>query len=160
MRFAGDQNGARTKRPLLLPSRRVGGLRCGGRRPMVAGHARREQAGAQVDKYMNHPDGRPHRRRMDGTRYSGVITDWQSTPWGDAQLTRLPGVREWLREEAIAADQFDLEMQLLGLGRVRAARFGERLAVLQALGSQAADLVPGRVQQRLKAREWRARARL
>ena len=67
----------------------------------------------RTDKYLNKPDGRPHRRKMDGTKYTDERTDWQSTPWGDAQLTHLPGVREWLREEAIAADKADLEMQLL-----------------------------------------------
>ena len=67
----------------------------------------------RTDKYQNKPDGRPHRRKMDGTRYPDENTDWQSTPWGDAQLTHLPGVREWLREEAIATDKADLEMQLL-----------------------------------------------
>ena len=67
----------------------------------------------RTDTYENKPDGRPHRRKMDGTRYDTPKTDWQSTPWGDAQLTHLPGVREWLREEAIATDKADLEMQLL-----------------------------------------------
>ena len=66
-----------------------------------------------TDTYENKPDGRPHRRKMDGTRYDTEKTDWQSTPWGDAQLTHLPGVREWLRENAIATDKADLEMQLL-----------------------------------------------
>ena len=65
------------------------------------------------EKYRNEPDGRPHRRKMDGTCYDDVRTDWQSTPWGDAQLTHLPGVREWLRENAIATDKADLEMQIL-----------------------------------------------
>ena len=72
-----------------------------------------ENKPGRTDKYKNKPDGRPHRRKMDGARYPDEDTDWQSTPWGDAQLTHLPGVREWLREEAIAADKADLEMQLL-----------------------------------------------
>jgi hypothetical protein len=72
-----------------------------------------ENKPGRTDKYENKPDGRPHRRKMDGARYDTEDTDWQSTPWGDAQLTHLPGVREWLREEAIAADKADLEMQLL-----------------------------------------------
>ena len=67
----------------------------------------------RTDTYENIEDGRPHRRKMDGTQYDTQKTDWQSTPWGDAQLTHLPGVREWLREEAIATDKADLEMQLL-----------------------------------------------
>ena len=49
------------------------------------------------DVYVNEDDGRPHRRKMDGTRYPSKVTEWKSTPWGDAQLTHLPGVREWLR---------------------------------------------------------------
>ena len=72
-----------------------------------------ENTKKRTDTYENKPDGRPHRRKMDGTRYDTEKTDWQSTPWGDAQLTHLPGVREWLREEAIATDKADLEMQLL-----------------------------------------------
>ena len=72
-----------------------------------------ENKPGRTDTYQNKPDGRPHRRRMDGTRYAHERTEWQSTPWNDAQLTHLPGVREWLREEAIATDKADLEMQLL-----------------------------------------------
>ena len=72
-----------------------------------------ENTKKRTDTYENKPDGRPHRRKMDGTRYDTPKTDWRSTPWGDAQLTHLPGVREWLREEAIATDKADLEMQLL-----------------------------------------------
>ena len=72
-----------------------------------------ENTKKRTDTYENKPDGRPHRRKMDGTRYDTEKTDWQSTPWGDAQLTHLPGVREWLRENAIATDKADLEMQLL-----------------------------------------------
>jgi hypothetical protein len=72
-----------------------------------------ENLPGRTDKYENKADGRPHRRRMDGTRYPDEKTDWQSTPWGDAQLTHLPGVREWLRENAIATDKADLEMKLL-----------------------------------------------
>ena len=72
-----------------------------------------ENRPGRTDKYQNTPDGRPHRRKMDGRKYDHVQTEWQSTPWGDAQLTHLPGVREWLRENAIATDKADLEMQLL-----------------------------------------------
>ena len=72
-----------------------------------------ENMPGRTDKYQNKADGRPHRRRMDGTRYPTEQTDWQSTPWGDAQLTHLPGVREWLRENAIATDKADLRMQIL-----------------------------------------------
>ena len=72
-----------------------------------------ENRPGRTDTYQNKADGRPHRRKMDGTKYANENTDWQSTPWGDAQLTHLPGVREWLRENAIATDKADLEMQLL-----------------------------------------------
>jgi hypothetical protein len=39
--------------------------------------------------------------------------DWFSTPWGRQQLTHLPGVRDYLRNMAVAADNASYDMNLL-----------------------------------------------
>lgn len=42
-----------------------------------------------------------------------LLTDWRPTNWGNAQLTHLPGVREYLREMAEHQDKAELDMNLL-----------------------------------------------
>ena len=49
------------------------------------------------------------RRDMSGNQLDG----WKPTWWGPHQLTYLPGVREYLREQAILADKNSLDMNKL-----------------------------------------------
>ena len=49
------------------------------------------------------------RRDMHGVRVDG----WKPTWWGPNQLTYLPGVREYLREQAIRADKNSLDLNTL-----------------------------------------------
>ena len=49
------------------------------------------------------------RRDMHGQRVDG----WKPTWWGPNQLTYLPGVREYLREQAIRADKNSLDLNTL-----------------------------------------------
>ena len=116
-RFKADDNMDDIQKYVYLQEQVQAGVQAEAEADLVSGfrawlqgtHAENRRTGT----YQNVADGRPHRRKMDGTRYPDEETDWQSTPWGDAQLTHLPGVREWLREKAIATDKADLEMQLL-----------------------------------------------
>ena len=53
-------------------------------------------------------------RGRDGSEVPGELKDdWVHTPWGRKQLTHLPGVREYLRAQKIAAVQRDLELNML-----------------------------------------------
>ena len=47
------------------------------------------------------------------TAAGALMRGWKPTWWGNAQLTHLPGVREFLREEAMAADDESFAMNLL-----------------------------------------------
>ena len=63
-------------------------------------------------------DGRAERKRIQATEnpdeYVGSRLDgWTPTWWGKAQLTHLPGVREYLREQKIRATEHELDMNLL-----------------------------------------------
>ena len=49
------------------------------------------------------------RRDMHGQ----IVNNWKPTWWGPNQLTYLPGVREYLREQAIRADKNSLDMNVL-----------------------------------------------
>ena len=49
------------------------------------------------------------RRDMHGQ----VVNNWVPTWWGPNQLTYLPGVREYLREQAIRADKNSLDLNVL-----------------------------------------------
>ena len=49
------------------------------------------------------------RRDMHGQ----IVNNWVPTWWGPNQLTYLPGVREYLREQAIRADKNSLDMNVL-----------------------------------------------
>ena len=49
------------------------------------------------------------RRDMHGK----IVNNWIPTWWGPNQLTYLPGVREYLREQAIRADKNSLDMNVL-----------------------------------------------
>jgi len=63
-------------------------------------------------------DGRAERKRIQATEnpdeYVGSrLDEWTPTWWGKAQLTHLPGVREYLREQKIRATENELDMNLL-----------------------------------------------
>ena len=49
------------------------------------------------------------RRDMHGQ----IVNNWKPTWWGPNQLTYLPGVREYLREQAIRADKNSLDLNVL-----------------------------------------------
>ena len=57
------------------------------------------------------------RNAPGGGTGSGNVTDrmdnWKPTWWGQASLTHLPGVREYLREQAVNANEHDFAMNLL-----------------------------------------------
>ena len=70
-------------------------------------------AGVHEDNYLpkryDNKKGGAIRRDMRGK----TLDDWVPTWWGPNQLTYLPGVREYLREEAMNADQNSLDMNKL-----------------------------------------------
>ena len=70
-------------------------------------------AGVHEDNYLpkryDNKKGGAIRRDMRGK----TLDDWVPTWWGPNQLTYLPGVREYLREEAMKADQNSLDMNKL-----------------------------------------------
>ena len=70
-------------------------------------------AGVHEDNYYPKPydntKGGAIRRDMHGEK----LDDWVPTWWGPHQLTYLPGVREYLREQAVKADQNSLDMNKL-----------------------------------------------
>ena len=57
----------------------------------------------------NNAAGGGVRRDMHGQ----VVNNWVPTWWGPNQLTYLPGVREYLREQAIRADKNSLDLNVL-----------------------------------------------
>jgi hypothetical protein len=59
--------------------------------------------------YDNERPGAPMRRDMLGDKLDGWVPTW----WGPHQLTYLPGVREYLREQAILADKNSLDLNTL-----------------------------------------------
>lgn len=67
--------------------------------------------------YKNLPGELQRRRtfRKDGENWlpGDAWDDWRHTSWGAASLTHLPGVRDFLRAEKIAAEKTDLRMNLL-----------------------------------------------
>ena len=69
--------------------------------------------GVHEDNYKPKPydntKGGAIRRDMTGKQLDG----WHPTWWGPHQLTYLPGVREYLREQAILADKNSLDMNTL-----------------------------------------------
>ena len=74
------------------------------------------------EEYVN-AEGKPVRRWVmrtkeaedaeGGYKVGQARVGWKHTPWGRAQLTHLPGVRDFLRNQKEAAARKDLEMQLL-----------------------------------------------
>ena len=70
-------------------------------------------AGVHEDNYYPKPydntKGGAIRRDMSGERMDSWVPTW----WGPSQLTYLPGVREYLREEAMNADKNSLDMNKL-----------------------------------------------
>ena len=60
-------------------------------------------------KVYNNDGGGAKRRDMQGTE----VKDWKPTWWGPHQLTYLPGVREYLREQAVNADKNSLDLNVL-----------------------------------------------
>jgi hypothetical protein len=60
-------------------------------------------------KYDNNRPGAAMRRDMLGKK----LDNWTPTWWGPNQLTYLPGVREYLREQAILADKNSLDLNTL-----------------------------------------------
>lgn len=77
-------------------------------------------SGAHVDNhkpsiYKNAPD-KPRRFHVidDGKHKLGTdMRDWQPTWWGTRQLTHLPGVREYLRNDYLEKKQHELDMNML-----------------------------------------------
>ena len=69
--------------------------------------------GVHEDNYYPKPydntKGGAIRRDMSGERMDSWVPTW----WGPSQLTYLPGVREYLREEAMNADKNSLDMNKL-----------------------------------------------
>ena len=70
-------------------------------------------AGTHEDNYMpkvyDNTKGGAIRRDMSGHQ----LDNWKPTWWGPHQLTYLPGVREYLREQATLADKNSLDMNKL-----------------------------------------------
>jgi hypothetical protein len=67
------------------------------------------------EKYVNQP-GKPVRRqtyRIGDEVIAAVKDDWRHTWWGAAQLTHLPGVRDYLRRNAMEVAKADVYMNLL-----------------------------------------------
>jgi hypothetical protein len=60
-------------------------------------------------KVYNNDGGGAKRRDMQGTE----VKNWKPTWWGPHQLTYLPGVREYLREQAVNADKNSLDLNVL-----------------------------------------------
>ena len=70
----------------------------------------KHEANRDPQPYQNGP-GRPVRRHVWGDM--GNIDQWRPTNWGTAQLTHLPGVREYLRDMAKHKDKAELQMNIL-----------------------------------------------
>ena len=62
--------------------------------------------------YENEPH-KPTRKHVYGPEAGTVRDDWNHTDWGQKQLTHLPGVREYLRGQALRANSADVQMNLL-----------------------------------------------
>jgi len=70
--------------------------------------AGRHYDNADPSPYDNNAGGL-ERRDPSGLR----LDDWHPTWWGTKQLTHLPGVREYLREDHISADKHSFDMNML-----------------------------------------------
>ena len=77
----------------------------------------------EADHEYTNSDGKPVRRWVmrskeaedenGGSKVGQARAGWKHTPWGRAQLTGLPGVRDYLRNQKETANRNDLKMQLL-----------------------------------------------
>ena len=68
----------------------------------------RHQDNAEPQPYDNNAGGMK-RRDMRGE----LLADWHPTWWGTKQLTHLPGVREYLREDYSSQDKHSFDMNML-----------------------------------------------
>ena len=64
-------------------------------------------------KGVNVPMTAPNRRHVYDGNVGTPKDDWVPTDWGRAQLTHLPGVRDWLRSQREHSDRAELDMNLL-----------------------------------------------
>ena len=71
--------------------------------------------GPQSCASLNQPIRRVLRRDKSGDadNVGKEMSDWKHTPWGTAQLTHLPGVRDYLRDGVEAARDEELAMNML-----------------------------------------------
>lgn len=69
--------------------------------------------GTPYIKGVNVPMTAPNRRHVYDGEVSTPKDDWVPTDWGRAQLTHLPGVRDWLRSQREHSDRAELDMNLL-----------------------------------------------
>ncbi len=74
------------------------------------------EANAHPNDYYENKPGKPKRRAIrpeDGKSVGEVINNWQATPWGRNQMTHLDGVREFLRENTVRAEEHEFAMNVL-----------------------------------------------